>query len=93
MNLRKLRHELSGEISLSSVIGALIFGIRIDADLTQKGLSKLANVDIEVIHRLEGGSGVDTMDLDKVLKALDVSKKELGYSIAQYMENYERQVK
>lgn len=85
----KLNHELSGEPSLSDVIGTIVFAKRIESKLEQKDLADISDVEPRIIHRIEGGSSVEIRDLEKVLKSLNISKKDLGKAIAFYMEDYE----
>lgn len=88
-DLLRLGYEFLGEPSLSDVIGIIVFAKRLENRLDQNDLAKMADVEPRIIHRIEGGSSVEIKDLEKVLKSLNLSKKELGKLIVSYMENYE----
>jgi ribosome-binding protein aMBF1 (putative translation factor) len=80
-DLVKLIRELLGPPTFLDIVGSIVFSQRMRQGLQQDELAEKANVDIKTIHRLEGGSSVETKELEKVLLALRLSLKDIGEAI------------
>lgn len=72
--------------STASIYGNIIFARRMELDLTQSELCKLAKVSLKTIARAEGGSyNLSTETYDKIFRAMnmtpvDVAERVLGSS-------------
>lgn len=91
-DLIELNYKEMGEPSLSDVLGIIVFAKRMKNNLKQEELAKMSEVEPKIIYRIEGGSSVEIKDLEKVLKSLGISKKELAMSLVYWVEDYEIKV-
>lgn len=75
-NFPELKEAREG---LTPVYGQIIFACRVEKGYSQEQLAELANVDSEIIYRIEGGyDSLPTSTYDKVFRALGLSTKDIG---------------
>lgn len=70
-----------GTTSFSDVLGSIVFSYRIKQGLEQSELAEKSNVELKIIHRIEGGSSCLTSDFEKVMNALDLNLMDIGEAI------------
>jgi len=81
VDLVKLGREFLGPSTFSEILGKIVFSQRIRQGLEQDELAEKSKVEPKIIYRIEGGSGFLTSDFEKVIKALDLSVKDIGEAI------------
>lgn len=70
-----------GETTFPDILGSIVFSQRIKQRLEQSELAAKSNVELKVIHRIEGGGGCLTSDFEKIMRALDLNLKDIGEAI------------